>query len=300
MTQPPNPDPDHDPDHDHHRSRDPHPHPDPDKDDGRNPKSDRDPDPIRHPDPDHDHDGDHDHYGDHGRDPKHGQHHEQDRAKEAAGRAAAALVEPGMRVGLGTGSTVHWTIVALGERAAELDLTCVATSARTHALATSLGLRVVAPDEVEWLDVTIDGADEVDASTNLIKGGGGAHTREKIVAAMARRFVVVVDHTKMVAQLGPFGVPLEVLDFAPETVARSVRALGAARVDRLDARTDNGNLLLRAYLGPIAEPVVLAAALAAVPGLVDHGIFPGSMVSDIFIAGTHGVQRRAGGVPGRA
>ncbi|MFN0027851.1 MAG: ribose-5-phosphate isomerase RpiA [Acidimicrobiales bacterium] len=219
----------------------------------------------------------------------------QDQAKEAAGRAAAALVEAGMRVGLGTGSTVHWTIVDLGERAAELDVTCVATSARTHVLAERLGLRVVAPDELDGLDITIDGADEVDAAANLIKGGGGAHTREKIVATMARRFVVVVDQTKVVAQLGAFGVPLEVLDFAPETVARTVRTLGAVRVDRLDARSDNDNALLRAYFGPINDPAVLAGALAAVPGVVGHGIFPGSMVSDIYIAGTQGVEHRAGG-----
>lgn len=223
--------------------------------------------------------------------------HSQDQAKEAAGRAAAALVEAGMRVGLGTGSTVQWAIVALGERAAELDLTCVATSARTHTLAESRGLRVVAPDDVDELDITIDGADEVDAAANLTKGGGGAHTREKIVAAMARRFVVVVDHTKVVAQLGPFGIPLEVLDFAPQTVARSVRALGAERVEHLDTRTDNDNLLLRAHFGTIADPVALAAALAAVPGLVEHGIFPGSMVSDIFVAGTYGVEVRTGGAP---
>jgi ribose 5-phosphate isomerase A len=224
----------------------------------------------------------------------------QDQAKEAAGRAAAALVEPGMRVGLGTGSTVHWTIVALGEAAAALDLTCVATSARTHTLAAGLGLRVVAPDDVDGLDIAIDGADEVDPAANLIKGGGGAHARERIVAAMARRFVVVVDETKLVANLGAFGVPLEVLDFAPLTVSRTVAGLGAQRVERLGARTDNDNMLLRAYFGPIVDPTGLAAGLAAVPGLVDHGIFPGSMVSDLFIASTHGVEVRAGGAPSGA
>lgn len=166
-------------------------------------------------------------------------------------------------------------------------------------LAESLGLRLVAPDDVEGLDITIDGADEVDGASNLIKGGGGAHAREKIVAAMARRFVVVVDHTKLVTQLGPFGVPLEVLDFAPATVARAVRTLGATRVDRLDARTDNDNVLLRAQFGSIADPLALAAALAGVPGLVEHGIFPGSMVSDVYIASTHGVEVRTGGAPVR-
>jgi len=216
-------------------------------------------------------------------------------AKEAAGRRAAALVEPGMRVGLGTGSTVHWTIVALGERAAELDLTCVATSQRTHELATSLGLRVVTPDEARHLDVTIDGADEVDPAANLTKGGGGAHTREKIVAAMADRFVVVVDASKLVPQLGPFGTPLEVLEFAPGVVADAVRALGAERVEQLDRRSDNGNVLLRAQFAPIADPAGLAASLAAVAGIVEHGIFLGTTVDDVFVAGADGVTHLPGG-----
>ena len=141
-------------------------------------------------------------------------------AKEAAGRQAAAYVTDGMRVGLGTGSTVHFTIVALGERGP--DITCTATSRQTHDLATSLGLRVVAPDEIGHLDVAIYGADEVDPDFNLTKGGGGAHTREKIVAQMAERFIVVVDESKLVDHLGPFGTPLEVLDFAPRVVAARV------------------------------------------------------------------------------
>lgn len=218
-----------------------------------------------------------------------------DAAKEAAGRAAAALVQPGMRVGLGTGSTVHWTIVALGERHAELGLTCVATSQRTHELATGLGLRVVTPDEARRLDITIDGADEVDEAANLTKGGGGAHTREKIVAAMADRFVVVVDGSKLVPRLGPFGTPLEVLDFAPAVVADAVAALGAVRVERSEARSDNGNALLRAHFPPIEDPAALAAALAAVPGIVEHGIFLGTTVDDVFVADVAGVRRRPGG-----
>lgn len=220
-----------------------------------------------------------------------------DAAKEAAGRAAAELVSAGMRVGLGTGSTVHWTIVALGERAAELDLTCVATSARTDALARQLGLRVVAPDAAGRLDITIDGADEVDPAANLTKGGGGAHTREKIVAAMADRFVVVVDDSKLVPALGPFGTPLEVLDFAPGVVADAVRRLGASRVDRLEERSDNGNVLLRAWFPSIGDPADLAAALAAVPGVVEHGIFLGTTVDAVFVASTTGVRRLPGGRP---
>ena len=138
-------------------------------------------------------------------------------AKQRAGRAAADLVTDGMRVGLGTGSTVHWTIAALGER--RPDVLCVATSARTEGMARSLGLRLERPDDVRSLDIAIDGADEVDPAGNLTKGGGGAHTREKVVAEMAERFVVVVDESKLVPRLGPFGTPLEVLDYAPGVVA---------------------------------------------------------------------------------
>ena len=207
-------------------------------------------------------------------------------AKQAAGAPAADEVTDGMRVGLGTGSTVHHTIVALGER--QPDIVCTSTSLRTHELATSLGLRVVPPDELGHLDIAIDGADEVDAALNLTKGGGGAHTREKVVAAMADRFVVVVDDSKLVDHLGPFGTPLEVLDFAPAVVAAAVEALGASAVTTREVRSDNGNLLLDAHFGEIDDPVSLAAALAGIPGIVEHGIFPGTMVARVVIAGADG------------
>ena len=209
-------------------------------------------------------------------------------AKEVAGRHAAGYVTEGMRVGLGTGSTVHFTIVALGERAP--DIVCTATSVQTHQLATSLGLRVVSPDEIGALDIAIDGADEVDPALNLTKGGGGAHTREKLVAQMAPRFVVVVDESKLVDQLGPFGTPLEVLDFAPATVAGRVRALGAGDVSTRDERSDNGNLLMDARFGTITDPVALGVELAAVPGIVEHGIFPGSMVERVVVASDSGLR----------
>jgi len=209
-------------------------------------------------------------------------------AKEVAGRHAASYVTNGMRVGLGTGSTVHFTIIALGEAA--LDIVCTATSEQTHQLATSLGLRVVSPDEIGALDIAIDGADEVDPAFNLTKGGGGAHTREKLVAQMAPRFVVVVDESKLVEHLGPFGTPLEVLGFAPAVVAARVRALGASEVTTRDRLSDNGNLLMNAHFGTIADPVQLGTALAAIPGIVEHGIFPGSMVERVVVAGASGVR----------
>jgi len=209
-------------------------------------------------------------------------------AKRRAGEAAADMVEDGMRVGLGTGSTVHHTIVALGRRGA--DIVGVATSHRTADLAASLGLRIVTPDEAGHLDITIDGADEVDPAGNLTKGGGGAHTREKVVAEMADRFVVVVDESKLVPQLGPFGTPLEVLDFAPAVVAERVRGLGARQVDVRPERSDSGNILLVARFDAIPDPADLAGRLAALPGLVDHGIFLAPTVERVVIAGVDAVR----------
>jgi len=212
----------------------------------------------------------------------------QTRAKDEAGRHAAGYVEDGMKVGLGTGSTVHFTILELGDRLP--DIVCTATSRATEELATSLGLKVITPDEIGTLDLAIDGADEVDPTFNLTKGGGGAHTREKIVESMTTRLIVVVDESKLVPALGPFGTPLEVLDFAPETVIAAVKALGAAEVTVRPQRSDNGNLLMSADFGTIADPVAMAARLAAVPGLVEHGIFPGSMVERVVVAGAGGVR----------
>jgi len=211
-----------------------------------------------------------------------------DAAKELAGRHAAGYVIDGMKVGLGTGSTVHWTIVELGER--RPDIVCTATSARTHDLATSLGLDVVGPDAIGALDLAIDGADEVDPAFNLTKGGGGAHTREKVVAQMAARFIVVVDASKLVGHLGPFGTPLEVLDFAPAVVAARVQALGSAALTTRAERSDNGNLLLDAHFAAIDDPPALARELDAIPGLVEHGIFLGDLVERVVVAGPDGVH----------
>lgn len=213
---------------------------------------------------------------------------DQDQAKERAGRHAAGYVTDGMKVGLGTGSTVHWTIVDLGERA--LDITCTATSVQTHELGTSLGLTMVTPDEIGSLDIAIDGADEVDPALNLTKGGGGAHTREKLVAQMSPRFIVVVDESKLVDRLGPFGTPLEVLDFAPGVVAARVEALGATALTTRDTRSDNGNLLVDAHFGTIDDPAALARDLADVPGIVEHGIFLAPMVERVVVAGLDGVR----------
>jgi ribose 5-phosphate isomerase A len=209
-------------------------------------------------------------------------------AKEAAGRHAAGYVTDGMRVGLGTGSTVHFSILELGDR--KLDIVCTATSKQTEDLARELGLRVVTPDEIGALDIAVDGADEVDPAFNLTKGGGGAHTREKLVAQMSPRFIVVVDESKLVPHLGPFGTPLEVLDFAPEVVAGRVQALGAHGLTTRERRSDNGNLIVDAQFGTIDDPVALGLELKAIPGIVEHGLFPGAMVERVVVAGTSGVH----------
>lgn len=214
---------------------------------------------------------------------------DQEALKRAAGVQAASLATDGMRVGLGTGSTVRFTIEAIA--AAGVDVVCTATSLQTHDLATGLGLEVVAPDVIGALDIAIDGADEVDPALNLTKGGGGAHTREKVVAQMAARFVVVVDESKLVEVLGAFGTPLEVLDFAPGVVEARVRALGATDVTVRPGRSDNANLLIDAAFGPtITDAVALGADLSAIAGIVEHGLFPGALVERVLVAGTEGVR----------
>jgi ribose 5-phosphate isomerase A len=212
-----------------------------------------------------------------------------ERHKDAAARTAAELVQDGMSVGLGTGSTVAYLLTALGERAGELRETrCVATSPATAQVAKGLGLNVQELDEVGELDIAIDGADQVDPEGWLVKGGGGAHTREKIVAACARRYVVIVSAEKEVARLGP-PVPIEVLRFgARQTLA----ALGDARLRDVGASPD-GNLIAD-YLGPLEHARALAERLSGTAGVVEHGLFPPEIVSEIFVAGTDGVRRRAG------
>jgi ribose 5-phosphate isomerase A len=194
-----------------------------------------------------------------------------------------------MSVGLGTGSTVAYLLTALGERAGELQETrCVATSLATAQIAKELGLNVQELDEVGELDIAIDGADQVDPEGWLVKGGGGAHTREKIVAACARRFVVIVSAEKEVARLGP-PVPIEVLRFgARQTLA----ALGDARLRDVGASPD-GNLIAD-YLGPVENARALAERLSGTAGVVGHGLFTPEIVSEIFVAGTDGVRRRVG------
>ena len=211
--------------------------------------------------------------------------------KRAAARAAAELIEDGMSVGLGTGTTVAHLLPAIAERGCR-DLRCVATSPATERAARVLGLRVMALDELGELDIAIDGADQIDPDGWLIKGGGGAHTREKIVAAAAARFVVIASAEKAVAALVP-PVPLELLGFG---VGHTLEMLDSARLRDLPESPDGG--LIADYLGPIGDPASLAARLGATPGVIGHGLFAPEMVSLILIAGEPSVRARAGGKPG--
>jgi len=205
------------------------------------------------------------------------------RAKEAAGRAAAELVRDGMTVGLGTGSTVHFALERLGERLRDerLALRGVPTSLDTERKARALGIPLVALDEVDVIDLGIDGADEIDARFDMIKGGGGALLRERVVAALARREVIVVDRSKVVERLGVrYPLPVEVVPFARTAVARRIAALGATPTLRLrDAGplvTDNGNQILDCrFPGGIADARALEQTLDAIPGVVDTGLFVG-------------------------
>jgi ribose 5-phosphate isomerase A len=206
--------------------------------------------------------------------------------KRAAAEAAAQEVRDGMRLGLGTGSTVAYLLPALAARGLR-DVRCVATSRATEQAARALGIPVGDFDTLERLDLAIDGADQVAPDGWVIKGGGGAHVREKVVAAAADRFIVIADATKVVERLAP-PVPVELLAFGlPATLA----ALAPCTLRPGAPRSPDGNVIAD-YAGPVDDPARVAAALDAVPGLVGHGLFPPAMVTEVVVAGTGGVERR--------
>lgn len=206
-----------------------------------------------------------------------------EREKEAAAVAAAALVEDGMIVGLGTGTTVTHFLPALARR--RLSLRCVATSPRTEDAARALGLQVEPFGSIERFDVTVDGADQVSPDGWLVKGGGGAHTREKLVAVAADRFVVIADSTKPVIRLGP-PVPMELLAFG---LASTMHRLGPVRLRDAPLSPDGG--VIADFEGPFADPELLAALLSATPGVVGHGLFPPEMVSVVLVGRGDDVER---------
>ena len=221
-----------------------------------------------------------------------------DLQKRAAGEAAAQLVKPGMTVGLGTGSTAAWFVKALAARG--LDIRGVSTSQATEDLAQSLGISMISLNEAGTLDLTVDGADEIGPGLSLIKGGGAALLREKLVWEASRRCVVIADHAKVVPTLGAFSLPIEVVAFGHLTTARRiVDALGDCDItaiphlrerDGKPVLTDGGNLIYDAPCGVIADPSALADALKSITGVVDHGLFL-DLADEALVAGPGGVQR---------
>ncbi len=207
--------------------------------------------------------------------------------KRAAAAASAELIRDGMRVGLGTGSTVAQLLPLIAELGYR-ELRCVATSPATEAAAISLGLTLEPLDSLGELDIMIDGADQVDPAGWLIKGGGGAHTREKIVATAAARFVVIASADKVVPALHA-PVPVELLSFGVE---HTLAALDPCRLRDGVVSPDGG--LLGDYLGPVEDPRALATRLRATVGLVEHGLFAPEMVSEVLIAEAGGIRRQAG------
>lgn len=223
-----------------------------------------------------------------------------DDLKKLAAARALELVTPGMRLGLGTGSTAKHFVDLLGARVADgLDVICVATSEVTEAQARALSISMSTLDETPELDLTIDGADEVDSQLRLIKGGGAALLREKIVAAASARMVVIADDTKLVERLGRFPLPIEIVPFGMEATRRAVLAAmaeaGAAgelvlrrRPDGSVLVTDGGHWIVDAHPGVIPQPEALAAALVAIPGVVEHGLFLG-LADAAILAGKAGL-----------
>jgi ribose 5-phosphate isomerase A len=222
----------------------------------------------------------------------------QDEAKLAVARRAVAFVEADMRVGLGTGTTATMFIRELAERVrAGLRIRCVASSDASHDLGCALGMDVTTLDELPELDVYIDGADEVGPGLALIKGGGGALLREKIVASAAKRFIVVADATKVVDCLGRFPLPVEVIKMALPLVGPRLEALGLRPTLRPAKHgdgpylTDEGNYILDCACGAIGDPERTAAEIRGIVGVVEHGLFL-NMASLALIAGDDGVTER--------
>ncbi len=198
-----------------------------------------------------------------------------EREKQVAAIAAATMVEDGSRVGLGTGSTVAHLLPALADR--KLSIVCVATSPATETAARELGLRVEAFERIDRLDVAIDGADQIAPDGWLVKGGGAAHTREKVVAATAARFVVIADSSKPVDALRA-PIPLELLAYG---LGSTLRRIGDVELRDVPPSPDGG--VIADFTGAVDDPAALAARLSSTPGVVDHGLFPPSMVNTVII-----------------
>jgi ribose 5-phosphate isomerase A len=224
-----------------------------------------------------------------------------DEAKQLAAERALDLVKPDMKLGLGTGTTAAHFVALLGARVAQgLNVICVPTSERTRSQAQALSIPLATIDEVSELDLTVDGADEFDSQLRLIKGGGGAHLREKIVARASKRMVVIADSSKHVSVLGKFPLPVEITPFGVKAtlalMAKEAEAAGC--VGRIDLRknpsghayvSDNGNHIADCFFGAISDPEILAARFAAIPGCIEHGLFLG-IATGVISAGPDGIE----------
>jgi len=203
--------------------------------------------------------------------------------KQLAAEAAADLVKPGMTVGLGTGSTVAFLLPALARRS--LGILCAATSPRTEHAARELGLKIEDFASIDHFDITIDGADQISPDGWLVKGGGAAHTREKIIAAAADRFVVIADSSKAVQALHS-PIPLELLCYGLRATMRRI-----APVSLRDVPLSPDGGVIADYQGPVDDPAALAARLSRTPGVVEHGLFPPEIVATVLVARGKSVNR---------
>ncbi|MEK3964175.1 ribose-5-phosphate isomerase RpiA [Paenibacillus sp. FSL H7-0323] len=208
--------------------------------------------------------------------------------KQLAAEKAVEFVKDGMKIGLGTGSTAYWAINKLGERVSEgLKITAVATSRASEEQARELGIPIVAFGDIDSLDLTIDGADELDSSLQLIKGGGGALLREKIVASNSTRMIVIADESKVVNTLGKFPLPVEIVPFAWEWTVAELAKLGCNPELRRSGeelyKTDNGNYIADCRFEVIESAPKLALTIQSIPGLVEHGLFIG--IAEMAIVG---------------
>ena len=221
-----------------------------------------------------------------------------DLEKEAAARASLQFVQDGQVVGLGTGSTAAYFIKLLGNEVQQgLRVRGIPTSDRSRELALSLGIPLITLDDCQEIDVTVDGADEVDPQLRLIKGGGGALLREKIVASATKQMIVVADASKQVQRLGKFPLPVEVIKFAQALVAKRIAALGAEVQLRQNADgspyvTDEDNHILDCRFGEMRDPDELARELSWMPGVVEHGLFIGMASLALFARGSEIVELR--------
>lgn len=215
--------------------------------------------------------------------------------KQLAGEYAANFVKDGMKVGLGTGSTVYWTIQKLGERVKEgLSFQAVPTSKETEALAKQLNIPLISLNDVQSLDLTIDGADEIDSNLQLIKGGGGALLREKIVASSSKELLIIADESKLVTYLGTFPLPVEIIPFSRKQTERKIQSLGCQTTLRLKNNeifiTDNNNMIVDCiFPNHIATPSDLHKRLKMITGVVETGLFV-NMTSKAIIGTKNGIK----------